>query len=177
MSSKRLSPEAMSLEQLFTIYHLNQLIKSPTRITDRTSSIKDLVLTYDRDKIVSSGVLTSSISDHSLIFVIRSRADCKNVHYRNFKYYKHDDFSVDLQSESWDMINTSLTIEDACLAYKNTLHTLMDKHAPICSKRVRHTTLPLITADIRISMKNRVYHHKRAQKTGFQLEWLAYRSM
>jgi hypothetical protein len=35
----------------------------------------------------------------------------------------------------------------------------------------------LITAEIRISMKNRDYHHKRAQKTGLQSEWSAYRSM
>ena len=105
MSSKILSPEAKILKQLFNIYQLNQLIKFPTRITDSTSSIIDLVLTNGRDKIVSSGDLTCSISDHLLIFVIRraKNVNCKNVYYRNFKHYKHD-FIVGLQSVSWDMI-------------------------------------------------------------------------
>lgn len=122
-------------------------------------------MTNDSENVVSSGVLICSISDHSLTFIIRRarrpRAGCKNIHYRNFKHYKPHDFIVDLQSASWDMINTTLTIEDAWLAFK----------------RTRHTSLPWITADIRISMKSRDYHHKRAQKTGLQSEWLAYRSM
>ncbi|CAB3986589.1 Hypothetical predicted protein [Paramuricea clavata] len=75
-----------------------------------------------------------------------------------------------LQAASWDMINTSLAIEDVWLAFKNTVLSLMDKHAPICSKRVCHAMLPWITAEIRISIKNRDYHHKRAQKTGLQSE-------
>ena len=48
------------------LYGLHQLINEPTRVTDTTSTLIDLIYTNYPDKAVCSGVFHVSISDHSL---------------------------------------------------------------------------------------------------------------
>lgn len=42
---KRLASESKELRDLFNLYQFNQLIRSPTRITDRTATLIDLAYT------------------------------------------------------------------------------------------------------------------------------------
>ena len=49
-------------------YRLHQLTNEPTRVTDTTSTLIDLIYTNYPDKEVCSGVCHVSIDDHSLIF-------------------------------------------------------------------------------------------------------------
>ena len=53
----------------------------------------------------------------------------------------------------------------------------MKKHAPLSMKRVRANTLPWLTEEIRTTMKERYYHHKKAQKSGSLNEWFTYRRL
>ena len=68
---KRLSTDARDLVQLFTSYQFTQLIKTPTRITARSQTLLDHIYTTDKDKVRTSGVMQCSISDHSLVYLIR----------------------------------------------------------------------------------------------------------
>lgn len=45
MKGKRLTPQSRSLNQLFNLYQLNQLVQEPTRITEHASSLIDLAYT------------------------------------------------------------------------------------------------------------------------------------
>ena len=49
----------------------SQLINEPTRITERSSTLIDLILTSNVNKISESGVIHTGTSDHSLIYAIR----------------------------------------------------------------------------------------------------------
>ncbi|KAK2557408.1 hypothetical protein P5673_020524, partial [Acropora cervicornis] len=44
------------------------LVNSQTRITESNQSLIDVVMTTNKETVTSSGVLTSSISDHNIIF-------------------------------------------------------------------------------------------------------------
>lgn len=57
--------------QLLNMYQYDQLIKEPTHISEHSSTTIDLAFTNDAEKIIKSGVLQCSISDHSLIFLTR----------------------------------------------------------------------------------------------------------
>ena len=50
---------------------MKQLIAFPTRITERSLTLIDLVFTMDSSKITDHGVSPCSISDHSLIYITR----------------------------------------------------------------------------------------------------------
>ena len=142
MRPKKLAPDSKELRDLFNLYQFNQLIKSPTRITDSTAMLIDLV-------IISSGVLDCAISDHSLVFIIsrakKPRGGAKSIVYRKFKNYSAEQFTSDLHTTSWDAIETSLTVEEAWESFKTTLDDLMSKHAPLFMKCVRANALPLLS--------------------------------
>ena len=50
---------------------LQQLIKVPTRITYSTSILIDHILTNSSEKVVQTGIIEESLSDHQLIFCNR----------------------------------------------------------------------------------------------------------
>lgn len=56
----------------------DQLIKKPTHISKHSSTTIDLAFTNDPEKIIKSGVLQCSISDHSLIFLTRRAKKLRN---------------------------------------------------------------------------------------------------
>ena len=181
MKGERRSPQARCLDQLFNVYQLAQLVKDPTRITERSSTLIDLVYTSDKEKFVATGVLNCSISDHSLVYTIRrakkARAGPKFIHYRNYKNYTPESFSENLHSPSWEEVNTSLTVNEAWQAFKKTLVGIMDKHAPMSTKRVRASTLPWLNTDIRALMKQRDHQHNKALKTKSPEHWASYKEL
>lgn len=66
---------------------LEQLINSPTRITDQSRTAIDLVLVNNSHQIVESGVIPSAISDHCIVYcTIKSdvhKARPKTIEYRS----------------------------------------------------------------------------------------------
>ena len=56
---------------LCNLYQYHQLIKEPTRITERSSTTIDLFITNNPTMYVKSGVCHIGISDHSLVYAIR----------------------------------------------------------------------------------------------------------
>jgi hypothetical protein len=51
---------------------LQQLISEPTRMTDRSATLIDLIFTNETRNIAKSGVIHNGMSDHSLIYVVMS---------------------------------------------------------------------------------------------------------
>ena len=93
---KRLTADARDLRQTFSTYQLTQLIKSPTRITNRSKTLIDHIYTSDSNKVIASGVSQCAISDHSLIYLVhrckKLRGPSKVINYRNFKNYSSENF-------------------------------------------------------------------------------------
>ena len=69
MDSTKYDNDVSQITNIVDIYSLHQLIKEPTRITDKSSALIDLIDTNCPEKVVCSGVAHVSISDHSLVYV------------------------------------------------------------------------------------------------------------
>ena len=65
------SPNRDKITEIFDIYGLEQMINEPTRITDKSSTLIDLCITNSPTNVVNSGVLHLSISDHSVVYMVR----------------------------------------------------------------------------------------------------------
>ncbi len=68
------SPDATYTRQLnflCSLYQLDQSINKPTRETNTSATLIDLVLTNAKENISTSGVIDLGMSDHSLIYVVR----------------------------------------------------------------------------------------------------------
>ena len=58
-------------EQNLKLFNLKQLNNEPTRITENTSSVIDLILCSDVSKVCQSGTIPVGISDHLVTFFTR----------------------------------------------------------------------------------------------------------
>ncbi|XP_068738010.1 uncharacterized protein [Montipora capricornis] len=71
LAAPQLDHNANLLSSIADVYSLQQLITDPTRCTESSSTLTDLVFTNRPDRIVCSGVSHVGISDHSLIYAYR----------------------------------------------------------------------------------------------------------
>jgi endonuclease/exonuclease/phosphatase family metal-dependent hydrolase len=66
LASSPLDNNANLLISVADVYGMQQLITDPTRCTELTSTLIDLIFTNSPERVVCSGVLHVSISDHYL---------------------------------------------------------------------------------------------------------------
>ena len=64
--------DTVHIKRIYNIYNLKQIIKEPTRTTSDTATPIDYIGTNKSEHIVDHGVIPSGISDHDVIFAIRS---------------------------------------------------------------------------------------------------------
>jgi hypothetical protein len=80
-----------------SLYQLDQLIIEPTRVTGGSATLIDLFLTNKQEIISNSGVIHLGISDHSMIFAVKSITVPKSGRYttreiRDYKNFVESDF-------------------------------------------------------------------------------------
>ena len=93
--------------EISEVYGLQQLITEPTRITESSSSLIDVIFTNCVNRVVCSGVFHIGISDHSLIYVYRKLSPefASKGHstktYRNFSNFNRENFRSDISRQDW----------------------------------------------------------------------------
>ena len=63
------------------------------------------------------------------------------------------------------------------MAFKRTFMEIANKHAPFMTMRIRFSSLPWLNENIRNLIKERDFHHKKAQKSGSCDDWATYRAI
>jgi len=86
---------------------LHQLTSEPTRVTEFSSTLIDLIFTNEPNKVICSGISHIGISNHSLINSFRILLIglcCKShsaVTYRNVKTFDPNSLRNDIYSQNW----------------------------------------------------------------------------
>ena len=70
MSAHRNNSECKQLKSLFKSLNLKQLINSPTRISKDSKSLIDLIAVNYPQNICDSGVVSTNLSDHELVYCV-----------------------------------------------------------------------------------------------------------
>ena len=165
------------LTSIADIYSLHQLIREPTRITSSSSTLLDLIFTNCPDKVACSGVSHVGISDHSLVYayrklcIDRSGSGHKTVTYRKFKNFSSESFRNDIASQRWDDLLNFEDPNDMWLAWKTLFLNVVDKHAPLRTKRVRPSKCPWITPQLKKCMCERDKLKRKATITNDPWDW------
>jgi len=92
------------LTNIVDIYNLHQLIDSPTRITNPSSTLIDVTFTNCQNNIVSAGVSHVSLSDHSLVYAFLCKGH-STLTYRKFSNFDSARFHYDISTQDWDKVN------------------------------------------------------------------------
>lgn len=119
-------------------YNLSQLIKTPTRVTESSKSLLDVILTSNVKQLQKAFVMQRSISDHDLVYVTlglkKARPKPVFITTRSFKHYKPNAFYNDVcQARSWSIVYTFCDVEDKLYAFNSLFNKVLDQHAPLKS--------------------------------------------
>jgi len=119
-------------------------------------------MTTNKEIVTSSGVLTSSISDHNLIYLLLDlkvpRAKPSYVSIRSYKNYNPAKFLEDLQLVPFHMVNFFDDMSDQVDVYNILFLDVLNEHAPI--RRIKIEAKP--NPEIKQLMKTRDNWHKSA---------------
>ncbi|MCG8046530.1 MAG: reverse transcriptase domain-containing protein [Candidatus Thiodiazotropha endolucinida] len=133
---------------LIQLLDLTQLVKEPTRVTESSSSIIDHAYSSDLANITECFVPPYAISDHFPICFTRkvNQKIPKTKHikssHRCFNTFNETDFLYDLRFDLSNLQNNTDTIDNNFSELQATIVKLLDKHAPIKTRRVKSNRLP-----------------------------------
>ena len=126
-------------QQLTASLHLSQLIKSPTRVQAKSSTLIDHIYASQEHHVIKSGVLEVGLSDHSLIYMVRKTGQTKhgNLPSRHqIRYYKWnpqnlEDLTTELAMTSWNDIYLAPTVDDMLSKFLTKLKSILHRHVKI----------------------------------------------
>ena len=155
-----------------TLYTAQQMVTDPTRVTTKSSTLLDVILSTIPCRHNVTCVRKTAISDHYLVCTVIDIGECKrksNVHkyirYRDYKVFEVHKFLEDVDKSS---ILTKITDHvDACSAWshwKKEYTRICDKHAPFRISRLKDRYNPWITREIITLMYKRDHLHSKAIK-------------
>ena len=141
-----IEPRSANFSGVTNIYHLDQLISTPARITERSSTLIDLLYTNTSHHVIDRGVIPSPLSDHCLIFcVIKSgvpKAPGRTIEYRLYEHYSKQEFLSDLRDIDWDHALNKDDIDSAVDVWNKLFTHVADSHAPIRKSRIKGVRSP-----------------------------------
>ena len=170
-----------ALDDFSNCLNLSQLISEPTRITDTSNSLLDVILVTDKHLVVENGVVNVSISDHSLVFCTWNlKLPKPSPHYicvRSYKNYNPDLFSLSVSELA--LFDKVCDIDDKNLKlamFDNAFLTNLNTYAPIKSVKIRNPSMAFVNKEIKDTMRTRDQLHKRFRLTRNIADWNSYRN-
>lgn len=130
------SPSTKSLLDNFVEpFSLKQLINKPTRITDKSKTLIDLIFVNKPSNVIFSGCCDApGVSDHHFTYLAYSLKKEKfkpfSITKRDFKNIDWPKFNHDLEFMPWENVLTVSEINNKVIILENLIHSILDKHAP-----------------------------------------------
>ena len=167
LASTSIDPLRPTVQFLYDSYQFTQLINEYTRVTVWSKTMIDHLITNKPQTIIISGVLKISISDHYMIYGIRkfthTKSNPKYIESRNMKNFDPNLFTQDLLNVQWNLYDND-DPNDMVYVWETLFLEVVNRHAPLCNRRVRNKPSPWLTPSIRKLMQNRDYLKKQSIK-------------
>lgn len=64
-----LNPASYILQDFCSAFNLTQIIRKPTRVTENSATLIDVILASNTNMVLDANVMPCSISDHDLVYV------------------------------------------------------------------------------------------------------------
>ena len=168
------------LKSLIEVFQLTQLITEPTRVTETSKTLLDVIITNKPEKIVTSGTTNLGTSDHDLVYAIRKiskhgGAKPKYITTRQFKHFEISKFRHDLSCLNWHECLESGDIDEVWHFWKSLFLSVANVHAPLRTRRVRKNPAPWMTSKIRQAITERDRLKKLARKNSMPSTWTQFK--
>ena len=148
--------DGRDLIDLLDVYDFKNLIQSATRTAKTSETLLDLILTNNKRRILSSGVVDVHVSDHSLVYTVlrassprsRSRKIC-------LKHFDRDRFLSDLHIIPFHVMDVFDDADDKLFVFESLYNDVVNEHAPVKQVYVRGNQVPYMTEEWRKAIRHR----------------------
>ena len=173
INNQKHTPNGIKHYQEFCSLHglkqpIEQLITSPTRVTENSSSLLDHILTNFTDRVSQSGVVDTGLSDHQLIYCTRKVNRTKfNTHKcirtRSLKNYSQSLYLEKLNEINFPDYSKFTDLNDAYSDFTGKVTSVIDQIAPIKEIRVKNNSQDWFDAEIHeeIEMRDKLLAKSR----------------
>ena len=174
-----LAPPSNHLQRIMNLNSLQQIITQPTRYTDNTATLIDIILTPCPDIIQRSEVLPPVHSDHCCPFIVVKSSSPHKFTFRR-TIYNYDKLDVAKYEESlsqtdWNHIILNGNLDDAANNFSEKLLDIARDCMPSKTIKVIERDSPWMTEEIRILIKKKRKLHSNAKRTNVVWRWDLFR--
>lgn len=166
--------DTQKLTEVINSMNLTQIVQEPTRITNKSSSLIDIICTNIPDKLSKVTVNNShGISDHAIITAEFNLTKLKTIteirKHRKLNQIHEDTFNNCLRQGPWDLFEKMNNVDELVEKFNAYVISIFDVHCPVTITKVKSNSKPWITDTILFMMKlrNTAYHkYRRTGKPG-----------
>ena len=140
------------LSDLCDTFSLKNIITGKTCFKKTTGTSIDILLTNRPRSFLKTGIFETGLSDHHKLILsffrsYFSRIPPNTIQYRKYKTFKESSFLHELDQEllKGDMYKNNI---DMFSSFTETFRRVLDKHAPLKTKRVRGNQSPFLTKEL-----------------------------
>ncbi len=171
------------LAKCLNSYNFQQLIKEPTRITEKKSSLLDvLFINCSTDMIKKSGTTSADgVSDHHLVFgeieLVKDRFRPKIICYRDFKYFNRSLFLQTLEEQNWYRLIEAKDINAKVEFLNCFILNSYNEHAPLKQSKVTRPPSPWLNDQVRSLIRQRDKALANFKATKSSENWYTYKQL
>ena len=173
-------------KRLFEImerFNFKQVISSPTRVTNDTATLIDLIWTNEPDRLGRADVIETALSDHYLVYctVGKRHSSKENEHRyklgRKMNKINTEKLREDISAVSWEEVEKTDDVVEAYDIFENAMLRVIDKHAPVRKTRIKKKESPWISNNVLILIRQRNEQKKKAKQSGASQDWERYKHL
>ena len=169
------------LQEFINNVGMHQCVSHPTRITNVSATLIDIVLASDSSFVTKCSSENCIVSDHNLIIVqvkaTRSRSPPTLITYRNWNNVDFNLFSRDLTAVSWSPVFSTSDPEQAWQGWTDAVLPVLDHHAPVVTTKIKHKCGFGLSAAIRNSIRDTTNQLRIARCSGAPADVALYKTM
>ena len=142
------------LEQILNKLNLYQLIKEPTRITPRSKTLIDVIITNNRDTLIHAETSLSIADHHAVSCTInlrKQRMTPFQIHGRNYGNYSPENFLIKLMqlSNQLNLMYETDSVDTQVQTLTNNFLVVLDSCAPFEVKLIKRPPARWMTETIK----------------------------
>lgn len=169
--------QTCKLKKLILNAKLTQLITNPTRITDNSSTLLDVIITNDSDSVIHSDTIPCPVADHELITATVNLNKPKRQPtvktFRDLRCYTPGVLCNLLMNERHNLTNVFKTddVERQITIFTDTFNKCVNDCAPMVTREVKRPFAPWIDINLKTLMqeRNNVQMHLKNDRSNEQL--------
>ena len=173
--------KSSTIQDICDLYGLTNLIKDPTCHKSKKSTLLDVLLVNNPKRYIGTLNATFCLSDfHNIIGAATRRfAPVRKpyiLHYRSYKRFTDADFLYDMSIAPYHVAEIFNDINDTAWHTNSLVSSIIDVHAPIKTKILKHKPVPYMNSELRKTIYTRNMARNKQRKFEHKY-WEEYRKL